>query len=275
MEKRKRSWISDNLPDPLRAVVTDQDPMRVVVADQIRTHRKDFFRVGAYERSRNFDSLRREEDWDAREYFQGLMVEKPHLKVLDSGAGWFEFSRDLKDAFGDSVFATALNPVFPIPPKNEPLRSQFQEKIRGELGEQEKIPDVFLLKGFRARSIQRKVDDHLRRMERVEENYGVLDDYHVSMVENFSGDGRQDVIVDLFGPLMYSRFPERILEVYFNETCDDGRVILGLYKKMHPNYQNFINESCGPDSQRAKETGFYFKSRVLAENIMELEKVKI
>ncbi len=115
--------------------------MRVVVADQIRTHRKDFFRVGAYERSRNFDSLRNEEHWDAKEYFQGLMGEKPRFRVLDSGAGWLDFSRDLKDVFGGSVFATALNPVFPIPPKNEPLRGQFQEKIRGEVSETEKLPD--------------------------------------------------------------------------------------------------------------------------------------
>jgi len=131
------------------------------------------------------------------------------------------------------------------------------------------------LRVFRNKSIQRKVDDHLSRMERVEDNYGVLDDYHVSMVENFSGDGKQDVIVDLFGPLMYSRFPQRIVEVYFNETCDDGRVVLGLYSKMHPDYQNLITEGFGPTSQRAKETGFYFKSRTLAENIMELEKVPV
>lgn len=113
--------------------------MRVHVADQIRTHRRDFFRVGAYERGRDFESLLKEEHWDAKEYFQDLIGERPHLNVLEAGAGWLDFSRDVKHAFGDSVYATALNPVFPVPPKNEPQRSEFHSKIRDEVSAQEKI----------------------------------------------------------------------------------------------------------------------------------------
>lgn len=131
------------------------------------------------------------------------------------------------------------------------------------------------MKGFREKSIQRKVDAHLSRLDRVEENYKGLDDYRVSMVENYSTDEKHDVIVDLFGPLLYSRFPERVLDVYFNETSDDGRVVLGLFSKSQAGYKDLINERFGPDSQKAKETGYYFKSRKLAENIIELKKVPV
>ena len=263
--EQQRSWLQENIPEPMRARV----------AEEIRYHRKSFFKVGDYERGRDFKYLLDEEHWDARGYLQQLLREKSRLDILDSGAGWLEFSRDVKDAFGGSVHVTALNPVFPIPPKQEPVRGEFLERVREEVKAQTPVPGLMsYVSGRYKKKVQEGVDDHMRRMARVEENYGLLDDYRVSTVENYSTDRKHDVVVDLSGPLMYSRHPERVLEVYFNTTKDDGTVILGLPSNWYPNIQKLVNEEFGQTSKRAKETGGYFRIQRLTETIFELKKTR-
>ena len=254
MAKRKEShgkgWLQRNV----------HESQRKEVAEHLRLHRKWYFALdSAYERRRDLEYLRSKCAFDLAEYLEKLLPKRGRLAVLDSGAGFFGVSGDLKRKFGKRVFVTGLTMVSPVLPKRS------------------RVGMIALLKklnpGYRH---ERLIEGLYGGLKKAEENSSLVDDVRVGVIENFSTRRRYGVILDVHGPLRHSRFQQRVIERYFNLLKPNGRVVMNVDFGVAEGAEMIVQVMFGEKSKIAQRTGYYFRMRQIPGSpIYELEKVPL
>ena len=257
-----KKWLLENVPNARRDSI----------AAEIAQCRADLFEMIKGEvRTRNFSRLLEQNNWNAEDYFRLLLKKGRKLRILDAGSGWLEFSRDLKEAFEDDVFVTALAPVRPPFDKNGEITEAGKAKLAADSKKAAGPPEFYDGDGFE-QEVARRLRENTEQLERIRESYNMVDEYRVGMAEDYSSEEPHDVIIDLFSPLHYSRFRERVLEVYFEQTTDDGRVVVGMSNTDEIVTRKLVESQFGRQSQRAVDTGLYFELTKLADDTFELQK---
>jgi len=229
------------------------------IAKLIKFHRRAHFKV-PYGGRGNFKFFRDQLSFDLAKYLQRVLPKDRRGRVLDSGAGFLGISNDIKQTFGNRVFVTALNVTFPVPTK----------KIEQELSKE--LENLRLVRKFGFNREYLKLQRHLADLRAVKQRTKSVKDIRVGAIENFSNKRKYDVIIDASGGLKYTGFPSRVMEVYFKSLNPNGVIVVS---GSIPIAQKTVEREFGPNSSRARETGYYFRVRKLAKKVIEIKKVPV
>jgi len=254
---RRVNWLERNVPrHELAAFKTELEMHRTA---QFATRGKQPRGLGRYIITRTLESLRLSQRFDLAKKIREMLPERGKLTVFDSGTGGLDISAGLKRLFGRRLFATALNLTDVKAPRGL-IRDLKREIKRGRGG-----PFSYDGRG----SLQRK-EKHLASLLQAEKNKRIVDEFVACPIEDFETTRRYHVVLDFSGPLHHSRFKQRILERYFSMLEPNGRVFVSGGSEMKPIFK-ILPKEFGPESERAKQTGFFFQVREVQPNTRGLK----
>jgi hypothetical protein len=160
------------------------------------------------------------------------------VEMLDIGTGYMFLPPDVKAVFGNKVKVTALG-------LNPSDVTSYEIVFRQKLKE---------LEGNNTAQGKAKKEELLHSLEVVEkfkENLRSVDSYVFSVFENFVPEKKYDLLVDIYGPSVYSEYPHRVEEQYFN-LSRIGSLLVTTASGKH------LVSRFGPNSPIALKTGTCF-----------------
>lgn len=224
-DRRTGSWLARQAKD------ADE---RMVAARQARRLRKTIYIAGLGTVNRGLGNIQKMLGFDLVKFLKKKKPGRRKLYFLDSGAGFLGISAGVKAAMGNDVHVTAINP-FPFR-EGTTSRGLIKKMRKNRIP----LPHEFEI-GSKTAAF---AEAGSRRAE--------IDEYHVTMAENFSTKKRYDVVLDSMGPALYSLHRGKILERYFTLLRPRGVMIITSNTAKAE-----IREKFGRDSEFAKKKGYY------------------
>ncbi|MFA5931645.1 MAG: hypothetical protein WC821_05035 [archaeon] len=226
--KKSTSWLQRNITSRNR---------RINAGKLIKSHRKELESAfGGFKKNRTMALLKKTHNFDLENFIRARTKPGQKLRILDSGAGYFMLSTELKNVFGNSVFVTAVN-----------LGRLKYDKIIAQLRE--------TAKSMESPEVKAEHEAKAREFEKMREDLKKIDEIKVKPFENFSSSKKYGVIIDLFGPHTYSNHTTRVEHQYFS-LLEEGGCIVTLST-------TFDLKRYAKHSKVAEKTGFYLEEQEL------------
>ena len=190
-------------------------------------------------RGRTFERLFVTRSFDLKKHISGILASKKgRLRILDAGAGYLFLSADIKKVFKRRVHVTGLSLASTV------VSEKVEKEIRTSLS---KIYSSGVREGPEVEFLR----ERLGYLMQVKKNSKSVNSYRVSFFENYSPKEKYGLILDIYGPATYSKFPKRVVEQYANLLETNGRVYTT------GDFGNIIEAEFGRKSVYAKQTGTY------------------
>ncbi|HIH21539.1 MAG TPA: hypothetical protein HA222_02665 [Candidatus Diapherotrites archaeon] len=264
MFKKGRSnavgWLQRNASGKLAETLKEEE----------RRHKKNQFRMQDYDvgtgdtylKRRDLRFLAERHKFDLSRIINLEVQEGRRPFVLDSGAGFFKVTADLKRTFGRNIFVTALNMVSPKIPKS--VLADLDRNIRN-LSRQPL--------SFNRDAALSELEKHLADLKEAQANSRLADELKICRLEKFRTKMQYDVILDFCGPLHHSASTGKVLERYFRLLRSGGKVFLICGMEEIRRIENLIAsdfDSIGRNASRAK---CYLRMRLLpGTDVFEIKK---
>jgi len=237
---------------------------RDFIAKSLKDHREGHFKFSSdfsgYFQGRTLEWLKERKQFDLKREAAARLAKKQKLYVLDSGAGNMFIGADLKKAFGNRIFVTSLNVLYPKMAKK--TREKLEARIKAAKGS----PARLIFENESAKIMEGKLADMLK----AEENIKIVDECRVKPIETFSSKRKYGLIFDFYSPLQYSLYPERVLERYLSLLEPNGSVFTDV------NLPIAFRTAFGAQGKSPQQKGYYFIVRKLpGGKIWELKKTKL
>lgn len=226
--RKSASWLQRNITSKNR---------RTNAGRLIKSHRKELESAfGGFKKNRTLAFLKKQHNFDLEQFIRARTKQGQKLRILDSGAGYFMLSTELKNVFGNSVFVTAVN-----------LGRLKYDKIITQLRETAKTMET--------PEVKAEHEARAREFEKMREELKKVDEIKIKPFEDFSSPHKYGVIMDLFGPHTYSNHTARIEHQYFS-LLEEGGCIVTLST-------NFDLKRYSKYSKIAEKTGYYLEEQEL------------
>jgi len=196
------------------------------IARGIRAHRQRHFfteldaKAHGYTRNRTLLSMATTEGVDLEPILRQRLNRFRKTRILHAGAGHLALDESIKQTFGKKVWITSLNIIHPKPIQ------------RPGLIKQKRLTDIYQKHASRKINIltAESLIEQTKAAERIrQETMGrakAVDEIRVSSGERFKTKKRFGLILDIFGPLYYSKYPEEVMQSYVEALEENGEIIV-------------------------------------------------
>jgi len=217
-----------NLSKPLPKKIAQQIMAKIQrdqIAKEVRNHRRKHFftqadaQVAGYIRNRTLENIITEGGVDLAPILRQRLNPTRKTRILHSGSGHLALDESIKQAFGEKVLITSLNIIHPKPIENPmTMAGKKIQKIDQAVLDRKISPD-------RAQSLKEHTLSAEKIRKETMQRAKSVDELRISTAERFKTQKRFGIILDIFGPLHYSDFPQEVMQSYIEALEEGGEII--------------------------------------------------